>query len=297
MPRTPYTAAKVEAGLRAIVSIVMMAIGFLIANTKLFPLGIILAVFGTIHAARNSGRLIRLLAAEAILANEPHARLDRQHRRASMPRKIFWLLFSVAEIDGAAGPKERELVRQFLLERFQRPDLYSEIRGWNATPIPLEQIDELVHELRATLSRPECETVFTWCCCVALIDEKFKAIEHELLQKIARHFSIPQVHARRLFLHAKTRVMGAQSGGPGGGRGGSSHSYDPPPAPRTGSRKQALHILGLPDNATSDEIRKRHRELVKKYHPDAHSHLGDVAAREATERFREIQSAYESLTA
>ena len=45
-----------------------------------------------------------------------------------------------------------------------------------------------------------------------------------------------------------------------------------------------------------DEIRSRHRELVKVHHPDAHAHLGPVAAQEATERFREIQSAYELVS-
>lgn len=283
---TPYTAGKYAAGLRAAASLGLMAAGFGIAN---FPMpgplvGVGLSLLGFWFSARNLALLIRYMAAEQILLNEPHSRLDSAFRRASMPRKIFHLLFSVAEIDGSAGPKERELVRRFLLERFQRPDVFEDIRHWQATAVPLDQIDELVHELRAMLTLPECETVFSWCCLVALIDQKFKAIEHDVLQKIARHFGLPGHHARSIFLQAKLTVMGGQQ------------SWRKTEAPSSQPRDQALRILGLEPNATPDQIKKRHRELVKKYHPDAHSHLGPVAAEEATARFRQVQAAYESLT-
>ena len=55
-------------------------------------------------------------------------------------------------------------------------------------------------------------------------------------------------------------------------------------------------MLGLPANASAAQIRRRHRELVRKFHPDAQPNLGEAAQREATERFRSIQRAYELLT-
>jgi curved DNA-binding protein CbpA len=33
-------------------------------------------------------------------------------------------------------------------------------------------------------------------------------------------------------------------------------------------RQQALAVLGLPPDATRQEIKRRYRELAKKYHPD-----------------------------
>jgi len=50
-------------------------------------------------------------------------------------------------------------------------------------------------------------------------------------------------------------------------------------------------LLGVPRGATRDEIRKAHRKLVRKYHPDASP--GD---RSSDERFREVQRAYEVLS-
>ena len=48
-------------------------------------------------------------------------------------------------------------------------------------------------------------------------------------------------------------------------------------------------ILGVDNNATSAEIKKAYRILSLKYHPDRNS------SAEATERFQEINEAYETL--
>ena len=50
-------------------------------------------------------------------------------------------------------------------------------------------------------------------------------------------------------------------------------------------------LLGLPRDATQDDIRKAHRKLVRKHHPDANP--GD---RSSEEHFKEIQRAYEVLS-
>jgi curved DNA-binding protein len=50
-------------------------------------------------------------------------------------------------------------------------------------------------------------------------------------------------------------------------------------------------LLGVPRDATQDDIRKVHRNLVRKLHPDANP--GDLSSEE---RFKEIQRAYEVLS-
>jgi len=50
-------------------------------------------------------------------------------------------------------------------------------------------------------------------------------------------------------------------------------------------------LLGLPREASQDDIRKAHRKLVRKHHPDAN--LGD---RSSEEHFKQIQRAYEVLS-
>jgi curved DNA-binding protein CbpA len=55
--------------------------------------------------------------------------------------------------------------------------------------------------------------------------------------------------------------------------------------------KDLYKLLGLPREASQDEIGQAHRKLVRKYHPDA-----NPEDPRAEEHFKEIQQAYEILS-
>ena len=55
--------------------------------------------------------------------------------------------------------------------------------------------------------------------------------------------------------------------------------------------KSLYESLGVPKNASQDELKKAYRKLVRQYHPDKNP--GDTAAEE---RFKEIQTAYDVLS-
>lgn len=67
----------------------------------------------------------------------------------------------------------------------------------------------------------------------------------------------------------------------------------------TNPRVAALELLGLPSAATVAEIKRAYRRLVKEVHPDILKSRGVSAAElsKAEERFRNLQTAYELLTA
>ena len=56
-------------------------------------------------------------------------------------------------------------------------------------------------------------------------------------------------------------------------------------------KKDLYEILGVPSNATENEIKRAYRKLARKYHPDVNP--GD---KEAEDRFKEISEAYDILS-
>jgi DnaJ-class molecular chaperone len=57
------------------------------------------------------------------------------------------------------------------------------------------------------------------------------------------------------------------------------------------AKRDYYDILGVPRGASADEIKKAHRKLVRKYHPDVNKNN-----KEAEEKFKEAQEAYDVLS-
>jgi len=58
------------------------------------------------------------------------------------------------------------------------------------------------------------------------------------------------------------------------------------------AQRDYYEILGVSKSASADEIKKAHRKLVRKYHPDVNKN-NDPSS---TERFKEVQEAYDVLS-
>lgn len=57
--------------------------------------------------------------------------------------------------------------------------------------------------------------------------------------------------------------------------------------------KNPYEVLGVPENASEEEIKKAYRALSRKYHPDANVNNPNKA--QAEEKFKEIQQAYQQI--
>jgi DnaJ like chaperone protein len=67
------------------------------------------------------------------------------------------------------------------------------------------------------------------------------------------------------------------------------------PYMKTVDRDWAYKSLEIEPTATNDEIKKAYRRMAMKYHPDKVNDLGEDVKKSATEKFRSINEAYESL--
>ena len=89
-----------------------------------------------------------------------------------------------------------------------------------------------------------------------------------------------------------SQSSGGSYGGYDGGYSGGSQGYG-----SAKSKRDPYEILGLSKDATFSEIKKKYRELVKKYHPDILMGKGadEEIIQEGTKRLQEINEAYKIL--
>ena len=57
----------------------------------------------------------------------------------------------------------------------------------------------------------------------------------------------------------------------------------------------AYQILETTPDANDEELKKAYRKMAVKYHPDKVAHLGDDVRKAATEKFQQVQAAYDEI--
>lgn len=57
----------------------------------------------------------------------------------------------------------------------------------------------------------------------------------------------------------------------------------------------AYKVLGVEKNAPDEEVKKAYRKMAMKFHPDKVNTLGEEIKKQAEEKFKEIQKAYETI--
>ncbi len=60
-------------------------------------------------------------------------------------------------------------------------------------------------------------------------------------------------------------------------------------------RRKALTTLGLYEGASKTDIKKAYKAMASKYHPDRVAHLGPELVELTSEKFKEVNAAYELL--
>lgn len=199
-------------------------------------------------------------------------------------RLLMPLLAKVAKADGHVSEHEIDRVESIFRslhlspeERRYAAQIFSESKD---TP---EEFDAAAAAFAMGVPSFELRIItFQFLVLVACADGAVSPAERDMLSRAAARFRIPPQLAAQIF----AQVAGTRA-----------HGSSRPYRPAAPSRAQDLALLGLPPNASDDDIRKAYRKKVKELHPDRLQAQGlpEAMLKQASERMAAINAAYARL--
>jgi DnaJ like chaperone protein len=180
---------------------------------------------------------------------------------------LLVLMACIMKADGRIDKAELAVVKKFLVSNF------GEQGALEAMPILKNLLDQQINETEVAaqigqhLNYSSKLELLNLLFTIAYADGEVVASELSTIKRIADIFRIDRLD----FESVKAPYM------------------------KTIDRDWAYKSLEIETTATNDEIKKAYRRMAMKYHPDKVNDLGDDVKKSATEKFRSINEAYESL--
>ncbi|GEM_PF-1472910 len=197
------------------------------------------------------------------------AQEDKRFRFACCFARAF---FFVARADGTTRPAEMAVVDRFFSQKlgFRGADERLVDRAFAEAESRPGTIDALSQDILRELNRGEILTLFNGLYDIATIDGDLAKSEIAVINKLARALGVTEAELRQI----RSLFVPDEAGS---------------------EEDENYSMLGLKPDATVSEIKSAFHRAVLENHPDRVAHLGEQAAKMATQRFLEVQKAYEAI--
>lgn len=213
------------------------------------------------------------------------------------------LLARIAKADGVIDESEARYISGILdmcEEELKDPGARARLKRifdeQKNSQTSIEQMARMYKSARF-LTNDECASVIIYLLHLAYANGSLHPNEKRAIDEVARGFNLGDISA---FYASFEREFGSYDGWNSkansrgnfewNSRNSSQQNYQEEP------KKDPYEVLGLSNSASFDEIKKRYRELSRKYHPDflgAGASSDEVA--KATRKTQEINEAYEQI--
>ena len=180
---------------------------------------------------------------------------------------LLVLMACIMKADGHVDKSELAVVKKFLVANFGEQgalDALQILKGLLEQDIDESQVAMQISQNLNYSSKLELiHLLFT----IAYADGEVVTSELAVIQRVANIFRISQLDFESLKA----------------------------PYSKAVDRDWAYKSLEIEPSATDEQIKKAYRTMAKKYHPDLVNDLGEEVKKSATEKFRSINEAYETL--
>ncbi|MEZ4800790.1 MAG: TerB family tellurite resistance protein [Flavobacteriales bacterium] len=188
-----------------------------------------------------------------------------QTRQGDFASALLVLSAAVMKADGKHMRSELDYIRQFYTNQYgaaaaaQQMNVLKELLNKD---IPVREICE---QIRYYMEHPLRLQLVHYLFGIAKADGDVDQSEVRLIEQIAQYMGISEKDIESL------KAMFYKD------------------------KAQSYKILELEENASDDEVKKAYRKMAMKYHPDKVRGMGEQVEKDAAEKFRKVQDAYEHI--
>ncbi len=185
--------------------------------------------------------------------------------RGDFTVSLVVLTAAVMKADGRVTKAELDYVKKYLLRSFGQQAATDAIRMLRDVLKQEIPVDEVSRQIGRNLDYSSRLQLLHYLFGISGADGHTHPLEVELIQRIASYMQV------------------------------SSHDFNSIKAMFVKDTQSAYKILGVANNASNDEIKKAYRKMAAENHPDKVAYLGEEIRKDAEEKFRKINEAYEAI--
>lgn len=183
-------------------------------------------------------------------------------------RMVLLLLFaSVMKADGEVKKSELNVVKRFLVQTFGEKGALEALQVLKEILKQQYSVGEIAQQASRHFNYSQRNELVHLLFMIAAADNAITENEINVIQTAARHLI-------SLNDYESIKAMFVKS---------------------ASNNDWAYAVLGIERKATDEEVKKAYRKMAMKFHPDKVHTLGEQIKKQAEEKFKEIQKAYESI--
>lgn len=211
---------------------------------------------------------------------------QNSHLAQDEAKYLVGLLAKIAKSDGRVSELEADLISQTFDDMIYQTgiDRQELKRIYNYEKERIDDAYSLAKQYRNkfALNKQILIARLTFFLNLAYIDGEFSPSERRIIADIAAGFGVDEALLNSIIYRFDSFYTQQKS------YHNSSHND---------IHKNPYKVLELPQNASFDEVKKRYKELVRKYHPDILMGRGEseMVIEQSTRKLQEINEAYEMI--
>jgi DnaJ like chaperone protein len=208
----------------------------------------------------------------------------KQTNNYDFGRYLMMLSSVVIKADGRTLKSELNFVKKFFVQQFGEENAKKHVLNLKKYLDTNLSLDKIAREIEKSLNGSSKIQLLHYLLGIAKADGEISNSELIVIKNIAKALNIPS----RTF-DSILAMFHYQSNG---NNYNNQNNAQRNPQYNISSSYQ---ILGLPQTATPEEVKKSYRKLVVKYHPDKVAQLGPEFQKGAKENFQKVQEAYDNI--